>query len=268
MNLQFLRHEVKEPNPITIYPLVCMHYGTAEADIPFVRKHVQRILDDPYGVGVYLGDAGECVTKHSKGDIFNQDLNPQAQLNAAVADLRPLADANKLLFGINGNHGRRIQIDTGMDFDMLLCDMLRIPYLGVAGFLKLKMYGTYYDIFFHHGASGSISTAGKVTAGLKFNAQVEADAVMTAHTHACMAIDPQTIAVLPTSKQEIAWRSKHAYICGCAYDSRQGYAEVKGYAPILPAYVGVTFYPDLHKEGRRKQDHKIYRADPNSGRHR
>jgi len=216
-----------------------MHVGVEQSDDTFIREHIKRIQDDPDGIAIYMGDAGECTIKSSKGDLYAQKLNPGEQLDYAHKLLAPLG--NKLLWGIRGNHGNRIYKDTGLDWDQQLCTKLGIPYLGNCAFMRLVVKDVHYDCYVHHGSGGSINMGGKVNKALKFNPLVEADAVFTAHSHICMRNPTENIARLPPSKAEIEWRKKHSYICGCGYDSRTGYAEERGYPPITAAYLGVTF---------------------------
>ncbi len=260
--MKYFRHET-ERKSLTIYPIVCMHVGVAQSDTGFIVEHIKRIKEDPNGVAVYLGDAGDCSIIHSKGDVYTQDLSPGDQLTVSQDLLEPIAD--KLLFGISGNHGRRVTKSTGVDWDQMLCTMLGVPYLGLSVFMKLKMTDITYDCFFHHGAASSITPGGKLSAAMKFNPQAQTDAVFTAHSHACMEAPVETIAYLPTREESIAWRTKHNYICGCGYDSRTGYAVEKGYPPILPAYLGVTFQGNTNKKQTavaRNQSCCIWRAKP------
>lgn len=265
----------KAGDSVRIYPLVCMHLGAKQSAIPFIKEHIQRIADDPDGYAVYMGDAGECNLKNSKGDVYSQTLSPEEQLDAAVELMAPIKD--KLLFGISGNHGRRILKATGLDWDGVLCYKLGIPYLGLAGWLRITMVGPKgfmdvleakqrsisYDCYFHHGSASAITTGGKVNAAKKFDSQVDADAIFTAHTHVCMALPPETIAGLATRRDVVIWKEKYPYICGCGYDSRvPGYALEKGYPPILPAYLSVEFFNNYDKgkvPSTKRQSCTIYR---------
>jgi hypothetical protein len=263
--MKYFRHEVKTKQA-TIYPFVCMHVGVEQSDDTFIRQHIKRVLADPNGYAVYMGDAGECTLKNSKGDIYQQQMSPGAQLDYACELLEPLASKDKLLWGIKGNHGNRIYKETGLDWDEMLCSRLGIPYCHNSVFMRLVATKIHYDLYFHHGAGGSILTSTKIGKALKFNPLVEADAVFTAHTHICCENPVETIAFLPPSVRKVSWRTKHSYICGCGYDSRTGYAENRGYPPIIAAYLGVTFWGHTnHRKThttQKKQTCQIWRSDP------
>jgi hypothetical protein len=254
--VEYFQHEAEEV--ITIYPLVCMHIGAAQADEEFIAQHVQRIADDPTGRWVYLGDGGECVTKVSKGELYDQKLSPDEQISRVEELLEPIR--GKGLFGISGNHDRRISKLSGLDWTKALCSRLSLPYLGISAFMRLTLKPRKngstklpWHLFWHHGVDSSSIIGGKIRAAKKLEDLVIADAIFSAHSHICLDSTPLYRAYLPTGKAAggIKYRETRSFICGCAYDSRvPGYAEEKGYSPILPAYLSVTF------SGERKQKHQ------------
>ena len=77
-----------------------------------------------------MGDGGECVTKASKGDVWEQTLSPGEQLNLLVEHLEPIKE--KGLYGIRGNHGHRLYRETGLEWDEELCTRLSLPYRGAS----------------------------------------------------------------------------------------------------------------------------------------
>jgi hypothetical protein len=227
-----------------------MHVGAKQADEDFIKEHVQRIADDPDGLWVYLGDGGECVTKTSKGELYEQQLSPDEQIERLVELLEPVR--GKGLFGVSGNHDRRIAKLSGIDWTHALCARLGIPYLGIAAFMRLvfilskgpararAMRG--YDLFWHHGADSSSLLGGKVNAAKKLERLVIADGIFSAHSHICVELPPSYMAFTENREGVIKYKETRNFVCGCAYDSRvPGYAMEKAYPPILPAYLGVTY---------------------------
>lgn len=229
---------------LRLYPLVCMHVGAPQCDVKFLRQHIQRIKDDPDARWVYMGDGGECVTKLSKGDVYGQLLSPQLQLEALIDLLDPIKD--KGLFGIRGNHGHRVYKETGLSFDHTLCSHkgLAIPYLGAAAFARFEIGRTVYTSYFHHGTDSGTTLRAKIAAAESFGSHVDTDAIFTAHSHVAEDLTPTPLrCVVGRGDGTFTVRTKmrHQYICGTAYDSRTGYAEDKGYKPLLPAYLAVEF---------------------------
>lgn len=246
---------------VRLYPVVCLHVGAAQCDMKFIQQHLKRLKDDPNGFGVYLGDGGECAIKSSKGNVYKQLCSPQQQMDILVDDvLGPVKE--KLLFGIRGNHGNRIDKETGLGFDKNLCHRLGIPYLGVSAFMNLIVNRSSYDLFFHHGADSGVALQSKISRHEKFGNFIDADAIFTAHSHIAVDVPPQALLSCDNHNMRVGTKLRFGYICGSGYDSRSGYAVEKAYSPILPSYVVVQFDGRI-VEGKAQYGQKcnIYRSD-------
>lgn len=186
-----------------------------------------------------MGDGGECVTKLSKGKVYEQTLNPQQQQDVLVALLDPIKE--KGLFGIRGNHGNRIDKETGLSFDKGLCTRLGVPYMGVSTMCNLVVNRSSYDLFFHHGVDSGTSLTAKIKRAEHFSTYMSVDAFFTAHSHIAQELTPAPLYYLDNNQARVRTKMMHQFICGSAYDSRTGYADEKGYRPLLPAHLSVTF---------------------------
>lgn len=258
--MKYFRFET--PNDrVTIYPFVCWHRGAEQSDTTFIEAMVRRCADDPNGFWFYLGDGGECVTKLSKGDIYQQTMSPGAQQNDVVRLLGPVRGRG--LFGVRGNHGNRVYKETGLDWDETLCAKLGIPYLGTAAFWHLKLragseHPAIFSIYTHHGVDSGVAVSTKVAKGQVFDRTFIADAITTAHSHIAVDIPPRYYATLAErGENPIRWNETREYICGSAYDSRTGYAEDKGYPPLLPSHLSIEFSCDSH--GKKFQKSNTFR---------
>lgn len=241
-----MRYPRFEFDALTLYPIVCMHLGAPQCDLKFIEAHVDRIKKDPAANWVYMGDGGECVTKLSKGDIYSQTMSPQEQLDSIVEILEPIR--SKGLFGIRGNHGNRIYKETGLEFDKALCVGLGIPYFGSSTFADLVVGDVNYSCYFHHGSDSGTSHAAKVRKAEDFARYINADAIFTAHSHVAMALSPAVLQGIDRSTKSVTSTLRQQYICGCAYDSRTGYAEEKGYPPLIPAWLSVEFNNEVPEQ--------------------
>lgn len=245
---------------IHIYPVVCMHVGSPQSDYRFIMEHLRRIKEDPAARWVYAGDGGECVLRGSKGDPYGQLLSPQCQMEMLLDILSPVRD--KGLFGIRGNHGHRIYKESGLGFDHNLCSRLGIPYMGVAAFANFRVNRSSYDCYFHHGQDSGIHLSSKIKKAEDFTRFIDADALFTAHSHVAIELQPSTILSADNIGRKVRTRLRHQYICGSAYDSREGYAEDKAYPPLLPAYLSVRFDGSIVGGWpRHRQSAKIWRSD-------
>lgn len=241
--MRYFRHDIDGPE-VHLYPIVCWHVGAKQSSIKFINEVIRQIADDPLARWIYLGDGGECVTKSSKGNIYEQLLSPGDQLRVVAGLLQPVKD--KGLFGIRGNHGNRIDKETGMGWDENLCARIGIPYMGVSclGNILLKTTSTSkrtVSVYCHHGTGGSVTAGGKMAAGHRAESFIVADVILTAHTHACGECWPaRQFAYTDGRTREIKWSRCRSFVCGSAYDSRQGYAEEKMYSPLLPEHIVIN----------------------------
>jgi hypothetical protein len=260
--VRYFKYETSKSS-INLYPLVCWHRGAPQSDAGFIEAVVDRIQHDPDGYWVYLGDGGECVTKSSKGDVYSQTLSPTDQQADLVRRLGPIRGRG--LFGIRGNHGNRIYKETGLDFDETLCAKLGIPYLGTSAFWHLKLrtgaeHPGIFSIFAHHGVDSGVGIGTKVTKGQAFERTIVSDAILTAHSHIAIELPPRYYASLAErGANPMKWNETREYICGSAYDSRTGYAEDKGYPPLLPSHLVINFAVD--SQGKKSQSSTVIRKE-------
>ena len=237
--MEYIHFNFHKERTIRIYPLPCLHVGVPQSDVKFIKEHLERIQKDPIARWVYMGDGGDCVTKHSKGGIYEQILSPQQQHDLLVSLLAPIRHQG--LFGVRGNHGNRVYKETGLSFDKNLCHRLAIPYLGVSALANIIVGRSSYDLYFNHGTDSGERIQPKVSKAEKFKEFINADALFTAHSHICIELPPAVLLQADNIKQIVRTKLRHQYICGTGYDSRTGYAEDKGYGPLLPAYCSVEF---------------------------
>jgi len=226
----------------------------------FLSDHIRRIKNDPTARWVYMGDGGECVTKLSKGDLYGQLLSPQGQMECLVKLLEPIQD--KGLLAIRGNHGGRIYRESGLSFDQNLAARLGLPYLGVAAMATLQINRSAYDLFFHHGIDSGVALRAKVSRAEEFGKFIVADALFTAHSHVAMNLQPSAVFTVNRATRKVETTMRQQYICGSSYDSRTGYAEEKGYTPLLPSYLAVTFDGRIIEGiAQQTQEHRVWRSD-------
>lgn len=266
--MKYFRYETKQKQ-VNLYPFVCWHLGAQQSDEGFIDEMIDKVASDPNGKWLYMGDGGECVTKVSKGDVWSQVYPPGEQIKKLVQKLLPIKD--KGLFFINGNHGHRLYKEVGLEFDEMAALGVGLPYLGISAFWNLKINKSTYSIYTHHGKDSGVGMASKINAAQAASAIVNADAVLTAHSHIADVISPVYRAEISAGHNEvnpIKWKAMHQYVCGCGYDSRTGYAEEKLYPPILPAHLKIEFNGERdYKKGAKgrgvyEQKATIYRPEP------
>ena len=257
--MSYFKVEIKK-QAVNLYPLPCFHVGARQSDRLFIEEHLARIDADPLARWVYMGDGGECVTYLSKGVIYKQLYSPQVQMEILAHMLRPIK--NKGLFMIRGNHGGRIFKESGLSFDKNLALVLGLPYLGVEAFVNLVVNRTHYDLFFHHGVDSGVSLQTKTNKAEQFSKYISADAIFTAHSHVGMELPPAPLKYLDNHAMKIKTLLRYQYICGSGYDSRSGYAQDKGYTPLLPQFVMVSFSGErTSKQAIKGQQYRRWHSD-------
>lgn len=240
--MRYIRFSINGPE-VHLYPFVCWHIGAKQSSEAFIAEVIRQVKEDPLARWIYMGDGGECVTKASKGNIYEQLMSPGDQLRVVADLLKPIKE--KGLYGIRGNHGNRIDKETGLGWDEVLCSRIGIPYLGVSAMASIDLSHSTsrlpVSLYTHHGSASAVTPAGKMSAGHKAEKFILADVILTAHTHACgEAWPPKHFAYVDNRERAIKWFTSRLFVCGSAYDSRSGYAEEKMYDPLLPSHLEIT----------------------------
>lgn len=241
--MRYLRLEIPGTR-LNLYPIVCWHIGARQSSLPFIQKVIKTIASDPHGRWIYMGDAGECVLKSSKGSVYEQLIPPGEQLKVATELLMPIRKQG--LFGIRGNHGNRIDKETGMGWDETFCTLLGIPYMGIEALVQLQFSTTgrkalSVSLYAHHGRATATTPGGKMNAAHKPESLVAADIILTGHTHVAGEAWPSKLmAYLHPRKREIQWMRMRSFVCGSAYDSRiEGYATEAMLPPLMPEHLRI-----------------------------
>jgi hypothetical protein len=245
----FTRDDLGGSSVLRLHPITCWHIGARQSDIKFILAQIKEIHKDTAARWIYMGDGGECVTKLSKGHIFEQTLGLQAQQDMLADLLEPIKD--KGLWGIRGNHGNRVDKETGLSFDKSLMCRVGVPYLGVSALGTIRINRSNYSVYTHHGVDSGVSLQGKVNAAKK-HYHILADLRLTGHSHVAMDLPPEVYRYADPRNCKIIKQLAHQCITGSAYDSTvEGYAEEKGYPPLLPQRITAILDGRIN-EGRPK----------------
>ena len=199
---------------------------------------------------VVMGDVIECGLTGSVGDsVYMQKLNPQAQLDEAIAWLEPLAKRNLILGIHSGNHEWRVTKATSIDVSKYMARSLKAPYLGSACWHVFFVDKQRYSLYTLHGASGSrfIYTKLKAVTDIAHYFP-QADVVAMGHVHdvASVAIERQYI---DNRKRTVVHRKQYCMLTGHYLGYKESYAEAHGMPPAKVGSPKVKFYAnerDVH----------------------
>lgn len=179
---------------IEIIPLSDLHIGAKSCLINEIKKVVKYIAETPNVYCTLGGDIIDNAVLVGKNlGMFDVNLTPMQSIKMAVDILKPLADNNKILGCVSGNHEFRSEKVTELNPMYLIARELGIDkiYRRNLAVIKVRL-GTknnnqgvgkqqVYTILLHHGKGTSESALKK---DFEFINKFEgADIIFTGHTH-------------------------------------------------------------------------------------
>ncbi len=173
----------KEDGFVRVIFMGDIHIGYPTSRIDKAQEMIDWALKTRcYVIG--MGDYMESGLTTSIGDsVYQQKLNPQEQMDKVIEMFKPVAEAG-LLIGLHcGNHENRILKNTSIDVTRIICDILKVPYLGYACWTLAKVGSQNYTIYSEHGCSGSKFKHTKLKAVMDLLLWIHADIVAMAHVH-------------------------------------------------------------------------------------
>lgn len=233
--------DVYEKDGLIIVPITDVHIGYKQCNVPYFKAFIQYILDVPNCVTVLNGDLAETATKSSVGmAMFEEDIHLPEQILALVELLQPLADANKILGIIPGNHEQRMDNLLGFNPMHIIADKLNVPYLGYQGFLRLDVCGIKYKVAMFHGAGGGGTSGSRTNTAEKQNKVIpNADLYISGHTHGKMSHSDVVWMMDDTSDSLV--EHKRTYVVGGSFvEYFNSYPEMKGLAPSSTGLTHIT----------------------------
>lgn len=147
-----------------------------EAALKFAREEDASIF--------LMGDICEMsiITGSAAGQkIVEQRLVPTEQILKVARYFKPFADKGRIVGVLRGNHEQRALRDAMLDVSELIADQLGAPYLGVGGYVRLRVGSRDYTIAAHHGRSHGANQFKELDK--LADLYRDADVVMAGHTH-------------------------------------------------------------------------------------
>lgn len=177
-----------------------LHYGHPQCDLKKAKGYLDWALKNNVYV-ICMGDLLECGLTTSIGDsVYQQDLNPQEQLEEVIELLKPLADKG-LIIGIHaGNHENRITKATSIDVTKIMAKILGVKYLGYACWNMLWVGSQKYSLYSTHGSGGSRFKHTKLKTVMDLAQWIDADMIAMGHLH--------SLATEAVIKQRVDFRNR------------------------------------------------------------
>ena len=242
----------QELNKIEIEIFSDLHLGSKKCDYMAIQKRIERVKENDNVYAIILGDVLNNSTKTSVGDVYEEELTPMQQVKKATMLFEPIKD--KILGVCSGNHERRSYKTEGIDLLYFMCAELGIAnkydYCSCLLFIRFgndnKHRKVCYTLYMAHGDGQGGRTIGGKANGLQRRGQiVDADIVVTGHTHAplsfrdcCYQIDYHNSGVV---------KKEQLFVNASATLNYEEYAELFGMKPSS------VLSPVIILNGRKKE---------------
>ena len=237
--------------PIKVVPLADLHIGSPKCDLDRIQEVIADIADDPDCFVILGGDLINNATKSSVSDTYNETMSPMEQAKLVVDILKPIKD--KVLAVVTGNHEARSLKGDGLDIMWFVCVELGIESkYDPDGVVSLVRFGktldptkgnkSCYSIYVTHGDKiGGGTTGGKMNGLEKRGLIVNADVIITGHTHSPATF--KTASFIIDEHNDKILTKEQTFVNTGAWLNWEGYAERCGYKPSSTAMPTITLYP-------------------------
>ncbi|AGY48712.1 DNA repair exonuclease [Bacillus phage Staley] len=248
--MKYLEGKIKnKPQNLHVVLMNDIHIGSEALDYDFLKRVFKFIDENRENTRILInGDIFEMVTKQSKGDLFEQTLSPEQQIDKAVELFKPYADLIDCV--TSGNHDQRLQNETSIDPVRMFCRYLGIEdrYAGYEAIVGFSFRKKLYTVYQFHGANGGSTVAAIERNMKKYKEKSNAHIVYTGHWHKQFSKPLKFFSFDPYNK--VIREEKHWLVCGNTCVQTAKYAKKFGYEESFPSQAVLT----LSGSGRKNVD--------------
>lgn len=187
-------HHFPQRENITIIPISDVHLGAFEHNEKAWGLFCEAILNKPNTYVTLGGDLINNATRSSVSNVFAERMRPSEQKKLMAQMLKPLAEDNRILCAVSGNHEARSGKDADDDpmYDIMAKLDLEDLYRENMAFIKIHMGnvdGTgksnpTYCFAVTHGAGGGIYTGATVNRNERTSYMIDGiDGLIVGHSH-------------------------------------------------------------------------------------
>ncbi len=115
----------KEYDVLRVYAIGDVHVGSRELNEKAVRRKIDIIKNDRFGVVSLCGDLGDYGLKNSKTNVYQETMSPMEQRDYIYELFLPIKD--KIISAVPGNHEERLVREVGICPMYDLCVLWGIP---------------------------------------------------------------------------------------------------------------------------------------------
>jgi hypothetical protein len=244
-----LPHAKSAEDAVKLIPLSCAHFPLGEKKLLLEwREEVSK----PKTYTILIGDMFDQARGKFRNHVrsYRMDANSQLAIDAFVR--KEVEDFAKILKPISsrviglvwGNH--RWEFATGLTSDQYLCELLKIPFLGVEAFVRLrfegrdKTRGHILKMYAHHdaGTRSARTRGGDMTSLQRKAVDFDADIFVAGHTHRAMGDIVDILALSDFGEPAIITRPRAFIRAGTLVKSRRldMPSPLKVYMPEYPEH--------------------------------
>lgn len=263
--MKFVKNDLSaEFGQIEIELFFDVHIGSPKCDYKYLRERIKYVQEHENVFAIIGGDLINNSTRNSVGDVYEEPLTPMQQIKTAVSTFEPIKD--KILCAVSGNHENRSYKSDGIDLLHFFCAELGITdkYDSTAclsfvrfGNAKSKTPRLHsgrklcYSIYVTHGdGQGGRTIGGKANGLQKRGKVIDADVIVTGHTHSGMAFRDSMYRVDPQNSS--AFLKEQVFVNAGSFLNYESYAERYGLPPSS------KLSPRIILSGTEKQIATIY----------
>jgi hypothetical protein len=232
-----------------------IHEGNNASDDVQFQRDIETVRRDPYSRVILLGDLVEMIAYRDKR--FRPQVHVKGEVrefatsmcDGVIAKLKLIAD--KILFGLSGNHEDDFLGTYYFDAASYIYGNLSVPYLGYSALALIQVKApytssgsgiedfdkTYYSVRVdaHHGYGSGRTKGAKINTLMQRAVFTEADVHVMGHVHDIQTIVEPRLGVDNGGKLV---QKPVAFVVGGTYlktyePGVTGYGEVRGYRPVV-----------------------------------
>jgi hypothetical protein len=257
----YIKHH--RPDILNIYPIGDIHAGSVSCAENDIRTQITKILNDPLGYIVGMGDYADCIIKDDKRFQTNglakwveSDNIVPSQMDFVYNLLAPVKD--KIICLLTGNHEETIHDKYQFNFTLELCRKLNVRYAGYQCFINLHTHRGQdsdrhgYRIHAWHGDGAAQTEGARMMRLIRLVNDIEADIYLMGHLHAVTKHTPDRLVYRNgkvKSERLLAvmtgsWLKGYTQSPDIEHPLSPSYIEKKGYKPSRLGCPVIHICPD------------------------
>ena len=242
-----IKHEIDtHGEPLQIIAIADLHIGDKHCNYKLVTDLIDKVKSTDNLYCVLLGDLMNTAIAGGRSDVYDEDLNPQEQLDKCVTLFEPIK--NKILAITPGNHEERISRSVGVDMMYQFAARLDLlPVYNATCALVFLKFGRAnktcapltYTMYLSHGRGGGRKIGGKLNSLSEYAQVIDADVFVVGHTHLPASFKTQTYRITPQRAQ--ATLHEQLFVNTASALNYGGYGKRGAYQPASNSYPVITF---------------------------